>query len=157
ETLGQGTGPLAARAAYLRRALSPRLRLHENLIEVHPRATLVAAFGRSLADLTRHGDDERVWATRKIVLSALTEGIAFDYVWPELVVRNTHVFNAVLCAFTAFWWARRGLRGPADLRPQPGAKMPADSVATAEDLTGAIDALGELWLEDGWVWAPTPQ
>src|SRR5690606_7394149 len=30
EALGQGTGPLAARAAYLRRALSPKLRLHEN-------------------------------------------------------------------------------------------------------------------------------
>ncbi|MFO0636116.1 MAG: hypothetical protein U0168_25045 [Nannocystaceae bacterium] len=34
EALGQGTGPLAARAAFLRRRLSPRLRLHENLIEV---------------------------------------------------------------------------------------------------------------------------
>lgn len=153
ETLGQGTGPLAARAAYLRRALSPRLRLHENFIEAHPRATLVAAFGRPVADRTRHGDDNRVWATRKMVLGALTEGIAFDYVWPELVVRHTHVFNAVICAFTAFWWARHGLRGPADLLPDGDHEM-RDAVASPGDLTGAIEALGDLWLEDGWVWAP---
>ena len=152
ETLGQGTGPLAARAAYLRRALSPRLRLHENLIEVHPRATLVASLGRAAADRTRHGDDDRVWACRKQVLAGLADGIAFDYVWPELVVRNTHVFNAVISAFTAFWWARRGLRGPADLR-----EARAGAVATPEDLAGAIDSLGELWLEDGWVWAPPPR
>lgn len=155
EALGQGTGPLAARAAYLRRALSPRLRLHENLIEVHPRATLIAALGRTLADRTRHGEDARVWATRKKILGMLADPIAFDYVWPELVVRNSHVFNAVICAFTAFWWARRGLRGPADLRPAANARAPA-SVASGEDLGAAIDALGDLWLEDGWVWAPPP-
>lgn len=156
ETLGQGTGPLAARAAYLRRAMSPVLRLHENLIEVHPRATLVAAFGRNTADRTRHGADERVRAVRKEVLVALTESIAFDYVWPELVVRNTHVFNAVLCAFTAFWWAQRGLKGPADLRRAPADPIPPGSVATTEDLSAAIDDLGTQWLEDGWVWAPAP-
>ena len=149
ESLGQGTGPLAARAAYLRRAMSPRLRLHENLIEVHPRATLVASFGRTIADRTRHGSDNRVWATRKEVLGALTDGIAFDFVWPEVVVRNTHVFNAVISAFTAFWWARRGLQGPADLRTATSA-----AVASPEDLAQAVDSLGTLWLEDGWVWAP---
>lgn len=154
ETLGQGTGPLAARAAYLRRALSPALRLGENLIEVHPRATLAAGFGAEMARRSRQGTDARVWAARKQILGALTDGIAFDYVWPELVVRNTHVFQAVICAFTAYAWARRGLRGPLDLRPEPGDEAPRGAVARPEDLAQAIDALGDLWIEDGWVWAP---
>jgi len=150
ETLGQGTGPVAARAAYLRRVLSPRLRLHENLVEVHPRATIEQVFGSELAHHARHGDDDRVWATRKRVLAGLTEGIAFDYVWPELVVRNPHVFHAVLGAFTAFVWARRGLRGPADL-------LAAEPVsASRDDLAAAIEDLGSAWLEDGWVFVPPP-
>ncbi|MEM9454316.1 MAG: hypothetical protein AAGF11_09065 [Myxococcota bacterium] len=148
ETLGQGTGPVAARAAYLRRVLSPRLRLHENLIEVQPRATIAQVFGAGVARRSRHGDDDRVWAMRKRVLAGLTEGIAFDYVWPELVVRNSHVFHAVICAFTAFLWARRGLAGPGDLQ---GSKPVA---TTAQELTQAIDDLGALWLEDGWVFIP---
>lgn len=148
ETLGQGTGPVAARAAYLRRVLSPRLRLHENLVEVHPRATIEQVFGAAMAKRARHGDDDRVWATRKRVLSGLVEGIAFDYVWPELVVRNTHMFHAVLGAFTAFLWARQGLRGPTDLRgAAPVATFP-------DDLQQAIDELGTLWLDDGWVFVP---
>jgi predicted nuclease with RNAse H fold len=150
ETLGQGTGPVAARAAYLRRVLSPRLRLHENLIEVHPRATIEQVFGPELSRLARHGDDDRVWATRKRVLAGLAPGIAFDYVWPELVVRNMHVFHAVLSAFTAFLWARRGLRGPADLR------VATPVSATPEVLATAIDELGTHWLEDGWVFVPPP-
>ena len=40
EGLGQGTGPLAARAAHLLRALADRFRLNENLIEAYPKATL---------------------------------------------------------------------------------------------------------------------
>lgn len=148
ETLGQGTGPVAARAAYLRRVLSPKLRLHENLIEVHPRATIEQVFGSDIARHARHGDDDRVWATRKRVLAGLVEGIAFDYVWPELVVRQTHVFHAVLGAFTAFLWARRGLRGPTDL-------LGAEPITTTpEDLATAIEELGSAWLEDGWVFVP---
>ncbi|MCX4245491.1 DUF429 domain-containing protein [Paraliomyxa miuraensis] len=148
ETLGQGTGPLAARAAYLRRVLSPRLRLHENLIEVHPRATIEQVFGAAVARRARHGDDDRVWATRKRVLAGLVEGIAFDYVWPELVVRNTHMFHAVLAAFTAFLWAREGLRGPTDLLGAVG------RATVPEALPLAIEELGAQWLEDGWVFVP---
>jgi predicted nuclease with RNAse H fold len=148
ETLGQGTGPVAARAAYLRRVLSPKLRLHENLIEVHPRATIEQVFGADMARHARHGDDDRVWATRKRVLAGLVEGIAFDYVWPELVVRNTHMFHAVLGAFTAFLWARQGLRGPTDL------VSATPTATTPDDLTAAIEDLGSLWLEDGWVFVP---
>ena len=142
ETLGQGTGPLAARAAYLRRTLSPRLRLHENLLEVHPRATLAQLFGELDERKARHGEATRVWAARKRLLASLEEGFAFDYVWPEVVVRNTHVFYAVVCAYTGFLWSRRAWAGAADL---------------AEDdapLGDAAQALGELWLEDGWIFCP---
>ncbi|MEX1362889.1 MAG: hypothetical protein AB1Z98_07175, partial [Nannocystaceae bacterium] len=148
ETLGQGTGPLAARAAYLRRVLSPRLRLHDNLIEVHPRATIERVFGPEVARRARHGADTRVWATRKQVLVGLVEGIAFDYVWPELVVRNPHMFHAVICAFTAFLWARQGYRGPTDLEGSEPARVSPDA------LHQAIEAFGTLWLEDGWVFVP---
>jgi predicted nuclease with RNAse H fold len=144
EALGQGMGPLAARAAYLRRALSPRLRLHENLIEVHPRATLIRRFGLRDERRTRQGEVERTWETRKTMLGMLVEGLAFDRVWPELVVRNVHVFHAVVAAFTAWYWAREGWQGPADLlEPAPN-----------DRLTQPIADLGDLWLEDGWIWTP---
>lgn len=145
EALGQGMGPLAARAAYLRRALSPELRLHDNLIEVHPRATLIRMFGAESERKTRHGSAMQTWDKRKQMLSQLVEGLEFDRVWPDLVVRNVHVFHAVIAAFSAYFWAREGWRGPEDLLEQasePGV------------LRQAIDELGDLWLEDGWIWAP---
>ncbi|MCA9701143.1 MAG: DUF429 domain-containing protein [Myxococcales bacterium] len=147
EALGQGMGPLAARAAYLRRALSPRLRLHENLIEVHPRATLIRLFGERLERKTRQGAAPQTWEVRKQMLGGLAEGLEFDRVWPELVVRNVHVFHAVVSAFSAFAWARDGWRGPADL-------LGPDRERAPESLCRAIDDLGDLWLEDGWIWAP---
>lgn len=143
EALGQGMGPLAARAAYLRRALSPKLRLNENLIEVHPRATLIRLFGDREERRTRHGTTTQTWEVRKQMLGQLVEGVAFDRVWPDLVVRNVHVFHAVVSAFTAYFWAREGWRGPEDML-----------AAGAEQLAQAVDELGDLWLEDGWIWAP---
>jgi hypothetical protein len=145
ETLGQGMGPLAARAAYLRRALAPRLRLHENLLEVHPRATLIRLFGDRDERRTRHGSATQTWEARKLVLERLgqlVEGLEFDRVWPELVVRNVHVFHAVVSAFTAYFWAREGWQGPADL------------LGESEELRAAVVDLGEEWLHDGWIWAP---
>src|SRR5206468_990515 len=49
ETLGQGMGPLAARGAYLVRALATSHKLDENLIEVYPKATLFQLFGKKIA------------------------------------------------------------------------------------------------------------
>lgn len=144
EALGQGMGPLAARATYLRRALSPRLRLHENLIEVHPRATLIRRFGLRDERRTRQGEVERTWEVRKQMLGQLVEGLAFDRVWPELVVRNIHVFHAVVAAFTAWCWASEGWQGPADLL-EGGEK---------DVFERPVAALGQLWLEDGWIWTP---
>lgn len=150
EALGQGTGPLAARAAYLRRALSPRLRLHENLLEVHPRATLALLAGDEAERRCRHGESTSVWESRKAVLAGLGRGVAFDYVWPEVVVRNTHVFHAVLCAYTGFLWAHEGWQGPADLARRTDA-------AEGPPLAAAAGALGDSWLSDGWIWAPLPR
>lgn len=146
EALGQGTGPLAARAAYLRRVLSPQLRLHENLLEVYPRATLTQLFGATVERRTRHGETERVWETRKTVLAGLREGIDYAYVWPEVVVRNTHVFGAVLCAYTGFLWSRSAWRGPSDLVPK--------GTVAGVPVGDAAEALGAAWVDDGWIWAP---
>ena len=144
ESLGQGMGPLAARAAYLRRALSPRLRLHENLIEVHPQATLVRLVGGALERSLRQSESERLWELRKRVLTLLAEGLRFDFVWPEVVVRSPHVFDAVIAGYTAFLWAREGWRGPADLVGE----------GASPALQEAVEGLSQLWLEDGWIWAP---
>lgn len=154
EALGQGMGPLAARAAYLRRALSPKLRLHENLIEVHPRATLIRMFGDRDERRTRHGSAAQTWEVRKAMLGALVEGLAFDRVWPDLVVRHVHVFHAVVSAFTAYFWAREGWRGPADLLGGDASPSSSPGAASAEELAQAVEDLGDLWLEDGWIWAP---
>lgn len=145
ESLGQGMGPLAARAAYLRRVLSPRLRLHENLIEVHPPATTARLFGAEAERKHRHSDSEQAWDLRKRMLAALGPILAFDYVWPEVVVRSPHVFDAVMAGFTAFLWAYQAWKGPADLVPDPSVHAP---------LTAAIADLDHLWLEDGWIWTP---
>jgi predicted nuclease with RNAse H fold len=151
EGLGQGMGPLAARAAYLRRQLSPRLRLNENLIEVHPRATLIRLFGAEVEHRSRHADRERAWELRKRMLDGLTATLAFDYVWPEVVVRNPHVFHAVIGAFTAYLWAVERWQGPTDLM---GRERATGHDAAARPMDAAAVDLGHLWLEDGWVWAP---
>ena len=170
EALGQGMGPLAARGVYLRRLLSPQLRLHENLIEVHPRATLTRLFGREQERTTRHGDLETVWACRKTVLHDLVHPLRFRQVWPELVVRNSNVFYAVIGAISAARWRAHGWAGPRDLVGQ-GSQPPPSSAERADPklpsgarirgptgdvarMSAAIDELGELWLEDGWIWTP---
>jgi predicted nuclease with RNAse H fold len=144
ETLGQGMGPLAARATYLRRATSPRLRLNENLLEVHPRATLIRLFGDEAERGTRRGETVGTWGQRRHMLVALSDGLEFDRVWPELVVRNVHVFHAVVCAFTVYLWAKEGWAGPEDF------ERAADDAA----LVDALAQLRERWLLDGWIWVP---
>ena len=153
ESLGQGMGPLAARAAYLRRVLSPRLRLHENLIEVHPPATVARLFGADVERRHRRCDSEQAWELRKRMLAALEPYLAFDFVWPEVVVRSPHVFEAVIAGLTAFLWAHQGWRGPIDLMPAAPAAAPGDAL-TPDPLATAITGLADLWLEDGWIWTP---
>ncbi|MCB9752460.1 MAG: DUF429 domain-containing protein [Myxococcales bacterium] len=177
ESLGQGMGPLSARAAYLRRVLSPRLRLHENLIEVHPPATVIRLFGASVEHRLRHGTAEAIWALRKRVLAELSDAallepgdaagaraLALAYVWPEVVVRSPHVFDAVIAAYTAFAWAWERWRGPRDLIDGPGSEAEGGArPERSEHMEGrgaavadAIESLDRdaLWLEDGWIWVP---
>ncbi|HET6582666.1 MAG TPA: hypothetical protein VFG69_04450 [Nannocystaceae bacterium] len=154
EGLGQGHGPLAARATYLRRVLSPKLRLHDNLIEVQPQVTLHRRFGAEAARRAREGERETVWNERKKILQSLGDHIVFDYVWPELVVRNVHVFHAVVSAFTAYLWAREDWSAPgAGAAPASGANAAGES-PRLEPLDRSALELRDLWVEDGWIWAP---
>jgi predicted nuclease with RNAse H fold len=151
EAMGQGTGPLAARAAHLRRRMSPRLRLHENLIEVSPGASLVQLFGATRARRAHHGEQSAVWDERKRMLAALAHELAFDYVWPELVVRNAHVFAAVMCAFTAYLWAAGRVVEPVFDDAPSGLVPPVDQ---RDGVQRAGLALGDAWISGGWVTVP---
>jgi predicted RNase H-like nuclease len=124
EGLGQGTGPLAARAAHLVRALADRYRLNENLIEVFPKGTLAAlGFARPYK---KHMHERQ---TRAYILEALAPELSFGPgVWRELCVQSDHLFEAVICAFTGYLWAR--------------------------DAWSAPDAMAALVHHDGWIWIP---
>ena len=128
EGLGQGTGPLAARAAHLVRALADRFTLNENLIEVSPKATLVA-----LGLGTPFKKHMRERETRARILESLSDELRFGPgVWRERCIQSDHLFEAVICAFTGFLWARDGWSLPAS--------------ATGRDATAR--------LREGWIWTP---
>jgi predicted nuclease with RNAse H fold len=107
ETLGQGMGPLTARASHLLRALASRFRLNENLIEVYPRATLELL-----------GFDEpykkRVDA-RLQILAGLPDLTFGPGAWREQCVQSDHFFDSVICAYTGFLWSRDAWQLPADI------------------------------------------
>ncbi len=230
ETLGQGMGPLTARAAYLRRALAEHFTLNRDLLEVYPKATLAQLFpdapeaaalpaprspepgalrsigvtykdgnGRPLQlyrNDTRNGGQVTNGASGRVAvvltlqpagqkrtsgpenptgpespegsgtfqnrgtfenrgkkepLQLVRSQIARHYKrsghatpvreqilrglpglsfgpgqWQEFVLQNDHQLDALLCAYTAFLWARDGW------------DMPKDPVFT----------------EDGWIWFP---
>jgi predicted RNase H-like nuclease len=125
ETLGQGMGPLTARAHYLRRALAPRFVLHENLIEVYPKATVHALFGERRSRAYKREVD--TWSTRAAILEGLESDLRFD-IWREGCLQNDHCFDAVLCAYTGYLWARDAW------------SLPESDRAVLE--------------EDGWIWFP---
>jgi len=104
EALGQGTGPLTARAAHLALALGDRFRLNDNLIEVTPKGTLAAlGFTRPYK---KHLHEREM---RARILDALSADLRFGPgVWRELCVQSDHLFDAVICAYTGFLWARDG-------------------------------------------------
>lgn len=195
ETLGQGMGPLTARMAFLRRALGDRYRLHHNLLEVYPKATLTQLFpdaapplslaalapspptgptppspstaeastGRTtvryrdsngkevrLADPSDEAADEdgdsdapgrrrsqvarqykrsgHALPIRTRVLEELP-GLRFGPgQWREFTLQNDHQFDALICAYTAYLWARQGWQLP--------------------------DDPDQVFAEDGWIWFP---
>ncbi len=154
ETLGQGMGPLTARAAYLRQALRGSFQLHHNLLEVYPKATLALLFpdptppalpsairyrdanGREVSltgKLLQPGSEvARTYkrghgpAVREKVLASLPELSFGPGQLREFVVTNDHIFDALICAYTAYLWARDGWQLPAD----------------------------PVFREDGYIWAP---
>jgi hypothetical protein len=135
EAMGQGTGPLAARAAHLTRALADRYRLNENLLEVYPKGTL-AALG-FMRPYKKHLKERE---TRAEILEALSPELRFGPgVWRELCIQSDHLFDAVICAFTGYLWAR-----DAWTLPQP---VTGGRVADAGTVPDAR-------LRDGWIWLP---
>lgn len=108
EGLGQGTGPLAARAAHLVRALADRFTLNETLLEVYPKGTL-AALGLT-RPYKRHLHEREARAS---ILEALADELRFGPgVWREQCVQSDHLFEAVICAYTGYLWARDAWAAP---------------------------------------------
>lgn len=98
ETLGQGMGPLTARAAHLLRAVADVFRLNDNLIEVYPRATL---------ELLGFREPYKKRVDRRIEILAQLPDLTFGPgVWREECRKSDHLFDAVICAYTGYLWSR---------------------------------------------------
>ena len=127
ETLGQGMGPLTARAAHLTRALAPLYTLNEELIEVYPKATIWKLFGEQTARTYKRHHSEQ--AVRLQAILERLPGLSFaPGQWREFGLQNDHLFDALICAYTAYLWARDGWQMP--------------------ELDRAVYA------RDGWIWIP---
>ena len=132
ETLGQGMGPLTARAAHLVRALGRHgYRRDENLLEVYPKATIHMLWGAKVARSYKRDVD--TWGTRAAVFEKLRGNGKLDFarrsgLARETVLQNDHCFDAVICAYTAYLWATEGWTLPAGDR--------------------------EVFAVDGWIWVP---
>lgn len=125
EALGQGMGPLTARAHYLCRALAGQYQLNKNLIEVYPKATIQVLFGEELA--RGYKREVNTWRIRADILRRLEPLLRFE-VWREGCLKNDHCFDAVICAYTGYLWATQGWTMPEKDR--------------------------EVFEEDGWIFYP---
>ena len=112
ETLGQGMGPLTARAAHIARALADAYRLNENLIEVYPKATLTQLFTARVAG--RYKRSAGSAQARLEILNALTDLEFAPGAWREDGLANDHKFDAVVCAYTAYLWSEGRCVTPSD-------------------------------------------
>jgi predicted nuclease with RNAse H fold len=130
ETLGQGMGPLTARATHLVRALRRfGFELDRNLLEVYPKATIHQLWGKVVA--RRYKREVETWETRARVLESLRGKLEFSprsRLAKETCLRNDHCFDAVICAYTAYLWATEEWQLPERGR--------------------------EIFATDGWIWAP---
>jgi predicted nuclease with RNAse H fold len=125
ETLGQGMGPLTARAAYLMRALQSSHVLDENVIEVYPKATLTQLFqARTAGRYKRSGDSPQ---TRLEILNSLVDLKFAPGAWKEHGLANDHKFDAIICAYTGYLWSRGACVEPAE----------------------------KVVKDDGWIWFPS--
>lgn len=107
ETLGQGMGPLTARALHLMRALGDSFRAEDNAIEVYPRATL---------ELLNLGEPYKKRADARLRILSRMPGLSFaPGVWREECVQSDHAFDAIVCAYTGYRWASEGWSVPEDI------------------------------------------
>jgi predicted nuclease with RNAse H fold len=124
ETLGQGMGPLTARALFLRKTLGDAFVLDENLFEVYPKATIARLCGDKLARGYKRSASSA--ASRLEILRLLPDLRFAPGAWREDGLANDHKFDAVICAYTGYLLSR-------------GACLPPpDSTAGS----------------DGWIWIP---
>jgi hypothetical protein len=132
ENLSQGVGPVSARAAHLRRVLAGHgFELNRNLLEVSPRGTVHALFGRRRARGYKRDADP--WNTRAQIIEELGQRMRFaasSRLSKEEVLRNDHCFDALLSGFTAVLWAQEEWQLPHG---------------------------GEPFASDGWIWVPPEQ
>lgn len=105
ETLGQGMGPLTARANHLRKALADHFRRGESLIEVYPKATIHQLVGPLASRQYRRHPS--TWAVRAGLLERWSSELSFA-TWREESLRVDHNFDAVVCAYTGYLWATQG-------------------------------------------------
>jgi len=125
ETLGQGMGPLTARAHYLVRALEQEFVLNRDLIEVYPKATITRLFDEDRARRYKRGTED--WTVRAEMLEDLSSKLQFQ-VWKQVCLDNDHCFDAVIAAYTGYLWATEGWELP-------------------EEDRGVFE-------QDGWIWVP---
>jgi predicted RNase H-like nuclease len=125
ETLGQGMGPLTARANHLLRALAGCFRLTENAIEVYPKATLALL---QLSEPYKKQSDARLRILDRMPGLSFAPGV-----WREECVQSDHAFDAIVCAYTGYLYARDDWQLPASCSIDPR--------------------------RDGWIWVPpeTPE
>lgn len=127
EHLAQSSWAIATRAAFLRKSVA-RLGffLDQSLLEVSPRCTVHALFGPKPARGYKRDADP--WHTRASIVEGMSD-LRFaeaSRMSREDVLRNDNCFDALICAYTAFLWARDGWEKSTD----PGFEV------------------------DGWIWAP---
>jgi hypothetical protein len=120
-SLGAANSTITARAGQLRRRLhGAGYRLHGNLLEVSPTATIAALCGPRVARGYKRDADP--WVTRASVLEGFTD-LTFapqSRRAREDVLRNDHCFDAGVSAYTAFLWARDGWESPTGVFAEDG-------------------------------------
>jgi predicted nuclease with RNAse H fold len=109
EALGQGMGPLTARACHLVRQLADQFVVHDNLIEVFPRATL---------ELLGFRDPYKKRIDKRIEILARLRDLSFaPGIWREECRQSDHAFDAVISAYTGYLRIRDGWSVASEVQP----------------------------------------